>query len=275
MKPTVVIPRRLRLEHRYQAILRQDWTERTLPVALDLLEELLLPDVRLAAPGARGKARSSSATRYDIPATATEDLREFLEGLDSGFGPKVPSSIPPPRAGKTKLSLLARRTLVLLTIQRAFMLEGESGLFRDTQSVAFLCAVEFLLAELRSHGLREEHDLLVNALFAHTSLAWTDQPAQACYLRSAVASHLGQTEVSAHLLYLAFSLTPPTDHDYVTKAQAYWSMLLDAGNREGARGFIMAVHRAAPAQHLPEIEALISATFLQGEPRQATATRRH
>lgn len=273
MKPTVGIPRRPTLEHRYQALLRGEWDEQTLPAALDLLEQLLLPGICLV-PRAHGGRRRTGAARYEVSVTAVEDLREFLEGLSSGFGPKVPNTIPPSAIGKTKMSLRARRTLVLLTIQRAFLLEGESGLFRDTQSIAFLCTVEFLLAELRRLSLEDEHDLLVNALFAHTSLAWSDEPAHACYLRSALASYLGEVQASIDLLVQAFRLTPPAEHDYVTKAQAVWSMLLEAGDRERARSFIMSVHRAASPEHLSEIERLISATFLRQGHRQAAASRR-
>jgi tetratricopeptide (TPR) repeat protein len=176
--------------------------------------------------------------------------------------PPVPRKLPV-RETKSLIPwrLRAEETSTLLIFQSLENLTGDTDFFRDTQSVLFLVARHFLLPVLKSRNLRPEHDLLINAMYMHIMLTWQDPPAHQYYLKSTLLDYLGLKEEARKSLLAAFETTSPQDHDFLTKAQAYWSYLLDCGRYDEAKAFVLQLYRTAPSTCLEEIQEMIKDLF--------------
>ncbi len=150
-----------------------------------------------------------------------------------------------------------------MILQALAKLEGEPGLFQDMQSLLFLCAAHFLLAQLQQQGLTAEHDCLICAMYIHTLLVWRAHPAHLLHLQSVLMDHLGNNERRLELLDMSFLLTPVQDHAYLTRATAYWSELMDLGRYEQAWYFLVKLARQAPDSCQEEIAGMMSETGLE------------
>jgi hypothetical protein len=160
----------------------------------------------------------------------------------------------------------ALRASIYLAFQALFSIRGETGLFRDLQSLLYLHAVDWLLPQLRSAGFVPEHDLLLDAMGYHFTAVWRDNPAHQQYLISVLAGYVGDRELEESSLLASFRLTDPEDHDYLTLAQCYWSFLLENHRSEDAESFLLGVYRRAPRESLAEIREMIDDTFAQRTP---------
>jgi hypothetical protein len=147
-----------------------------------------------------------------------------------------------------------------------FEVRGETGLFRDLQSLLYLNVVDSLLPQLQSAGLTEAHDLLVNALGYHSTVVWRDEAAHQQYLLSVLAGYVGDRELEGSSLLASFRLTDPEQHDYLTLAQCYWAYLLENRRQGDAETFLLGVYRRAPRESLAEIREMIDDTFAERAP---------
>ena len=68
-------------------------------------------------------------------------------------------------------------------------------------------------------------------------------------------------EASREALFHSVLLTPPSDHDYLTRAQAYWSILIDTDTHDAARRFALRLYREAPESMLPEVAEMVRRSY--------------
>ena len=140
---------------------------------------------------------------------------------------------------------------------------GNVSFVRDIQSLICNLSIEFLLADLEAQGLLAERNHVINELFAHVVTAWDEDVAHQWYLRANLFDAIGDTQAAGKALLNAFRATAPDEHDYMTKAQAYWSHLLDQDDFESAERFMVVLARSVPHEHLEEVRELTRATYEQ------------
>ena len=63
------------------------------------------------------------------------------------------------------------------------------------------------------------------------------------------------------MLKSALQNTPPDAHDYLTLAQAYWSLLIEEEKWDEAKTFLLWLSRSVGDQDLPEIQQLFDTTY--------------
>lgn len=194
---------------------------------------------------------------YEIPAAAQDYLKEFLERANASLPEEMPEEVP----DKTALERRTNEAAVFLTFQSRVNLQGETGLVRDIQSLLFQQCLHSLSPRLVSRHLEEAHSFLLHALYAHAQLAWTDVPAHQHYLLSCLYEHAGYREVALQFLKASLENSSPEDHDFITKAQDYWSRLVEVGSTDEAKSFALDLYRRAAAKDLAEIEELVDETY--------------
>ena len=250
-------------KEKYQSLLCEDWSMATLRQVLKLLDELLRTSgvvLRFAW------EESAHSVRGGKRVFASCDLQKLLtihRNLGLPGMPVLPDTLAEPLAAPKGADTLAVRTWVYLDLQALFELRGETGFFRDLQSILFLNAVESLLPELRSGGREQLHSILIHALGYHSAMAWRDDPAHQQYLLSALACYLDDRDLEENSLRSAFRLTDPNEHDYLTLAQSYWHFLLENRRFEDAETFLLDVYRRAPQEQLDEIREMLDETFAE------------
>jgi len=169
--------------------------------------------------------------------------------------PSLPEDyVPPARPGKPAAQAI--RLAVHLTLHAHLDLSGDTGFFRDVQALGFQAAVHYVLPDLRDKH-PGEHALLLQALGLFAAACETADAAQASYLRSLVQGALGRTEERLEALLASVRLTPPDDHSYLTKAQEYWSELLDLERHGDAEEFLFTLHWQSLPEQRDEIRAMI------------------
>jgi hypothetical protein len=194
---------------------------------------------------------------YEIPAAAQDYLKEFLERANASLPEDMPEEVP----DRTALERRTNEAAVFLTFQSRVNLQGDTGFVRDIQSLLFQQCVHALSPKLLSRHLEGAHSFLLHALYAHAQLAWTDVPAHQHYLLSCLYEHAGYREVGLQFLKASLDNSSPEDHDFVTKAQDYWSRLVELGNTTEAKSFALDLYRRAAPKDLPEIEELVDETY--------------
>lgn len=102
---------------------------------------------------------------------------------------------------------------------------------------------------------------VVHAIAMHARSVRTEDPAQEAFLFASLFEALEQRAESAKWHHRAFELTPPDAHDYLTKAQAYWSALMDLGRLDEAGAFVRRLIREAPRDADAELAELEQLTF--------------
>ena len=204
-RQTITLKAKPALKEKYQSLLRKDWSMATLRKVLKLLDELLResgatlrfakePDATLRfgpdltsgyaweeSEGAVGDGKIVFGLA-DVLELLTIHRRLGLPGM-----PLLPETLVELFTKSDRTVNLAVRTWVYLDFPWLFDLRGETGLYRDIQSILFFNTVESLLPALHAAGLEQLHNLLVHALAYHSAMVWRDDPAHQQYLLSALA----------------------------------------------------------------------------------------
>ncbi len=257
----------------YQRLLRSDWNEKTLDGALSLLGRLFMASVP-----ARLTNGWSSVLNCNPPKTSGTELnqhvidrlRDLAEVFHEESIPEMPRVFSTTR---TRSIAQAEKTWACLIVQAQTSLVGDTGIFLDTQSLLFWCAIYCLLPKLKRQGLQAEHDCLVNAMYVHSLLAWRSQPAQLFYLQSALMSYLGNEQRRIELLQISLDLTPIEDHSHLTRATALWAELMNLGDRQKALSFLLRISKIAPPAYEEELEEMLSETLAGEHSKIASAAR--
>ena len=202
--------------------------------------------------------RSTSKKRpYEIPAAANDYLKEYLERANASLPTEMPEEV----RDKTVLERRTQEAAVFLTFQSRVVVTGDWGFVRDVQSLLFQLCIHVLSPRLLARQLHETNSYLLHALYAHAQLAWTDVPGHQHYLLSSLFEHLGDRPAAIQFLRASIENSAPEDHDFLTKAQSYWSLLVEDGKTEEAKAFVLDLYRRAAPKDLAEIQELVDETF--------------
>jgi hypothetical protein len=266
---TITLKAKPAFKHKYHSLLRKEWSIESHLQVLNLLDELLEAS-RAGLKFAWEKTQPSARPGKIL--LGLPELEELLNILASfniaepfavrGM-PALPVNLAELLSGRHRLVATAVRTWVYLNLQALFDLRGETGFFRDLQSMLFLHSTEWLLRDLRSRKFEELHSLLIHALGYHIVRVWPDNPGHQQYLLSAWASYLGDRELEENALRSAFRLSGPDEHDYLTLAQSYWQLLVEDRRYEDAEKFLLGIYREAPREQLDEIKGLLDDTYAE------------
>jgi len=260
-----------KLADKYRQILSSEWTFATMKESLKLANALL----NSCHPPLGFSQLTQDHTISDLADLFTSfHLTHYLQDqsamLDNKKLPGVPEKMPkrrsPPKIECARLTFeviydLAFPMFSAVNAENTFAVKGDIGFLRDVQSLVFTLSADFLLPLLRERRLKEESDYLNLVMFAHGLLVWHDQPAHQRYLFSIVFDNMGRHEAVLDCLHAAFRLTAPEDHDYLTKAQAYWTALIDAEMLNEAKEFALKLLRHSPEAHFDEIKEMIELSF--------------
>jgi len=255
----------------YREILTSDWSQNTIVDCFSLTNDFLNTSKYPVG-------YSKISNHINIEQFISQELFSYLSPLSQFmsaniFLPKSPTRIPK-RRSKNKiekhnltneaiydLSFPLLLSLGLLDKGEGVKIIGDLGFLRDIQSLTFIMITEYLIPQLHIGKMNEEKNYIIFVLFVHTLVTWHDNPSHQNYLLSILFDELGIKESYRICLYNAFKLTSPEEHDYLTKAQSYWSALMDEKLYEEAKHFVTTLTRTANQEHLEEIKEITELTF--------------
>jgi hypothetical protein len=151
--------------------------------------------------------------------------------------PELPAESNPPRV-ITAEARLACRLAAYLTLEAHARIEGDVAFLGDLQALAFQAAIHTALPAIRRKH-RAEHAVLLHSAALYALGLSTQDPAHSFYLMSVLHGYLRDEDGRLQALYASFRFTSPDDHSYLTKAQEYWSELLDARKYREAEQFLL------------------------------------
>jgi hypothetical protein len=265
-KPDFKISASSSMKDHYRELLGRDYSETALEEVLALLRRVLeTSSYRIVF--AWDERPSSRKRPYDIPVAANDYLKEFLERANAN----LPTEMPDELHDRTLLERRTQEAAVFLTFQSRVTFQGDAGFVRDIQSLLFQHCVHALSPRLVSRHLNEANAFLSHALYAHAQLVWTDVPAHQHYLLSVLFEHLEDRTAALQFLRASLENSSPDEHDFLTKAQSYWSQLIEAGKRADAKAFILDLYRRAASRDLAEVQELVDETYaLDGNLKRAS-----
>jgi hypothetical protein len=249
------------LRRRYNHLLASEWKKSTLEQVLNLLwDEIAISNRPLHVPFHEAlNPHRHHAGESDFSQEVFDEIVDFRHHFrGDGIIPDMPKELPKDK--RVKLLVQAETTWTFLIMQNLAEVRGDVGFFADTQSILFLVAVDFLLPQLRDRGYEPEHACLVNALYMHSYITWTQDPqrqAHHFFLQAVLMNYLGHPGLRRENLLQALRVTPLEDHSFLTKVQAYVFSLMDDGDYRLARNFLLELYRRAPEAYLQEIGEMI------------------
>lgn len=219
------------MKAQYRDLLTRDFSDETLEQALALVRRVLETSGRRIVFDWEQRPAARRQQPYEIPAAANDYLKEFLERANASLPAEMPEEV----REKTVLERRTQEAAVFLTFQSRVTLQGDSGFVRDVQSLLFQLCIHALSARLSSRHLEQANAYLLHALYAHAQLAWTDVPAHQHYLLSSLFEHSGNRTAALQFLAASLENSSPDDHDFLTKAQSYWSLLIEDDKADEAK----------------------------------------
>lgn len=241
----------------YRQLLSHEWTKELPEQVLSLLNQSVIQEANRSAVVMTLRELSSGGQSSEFFQQMIDRL-EAASHFDTHRGlPAFPKRYhlakSPPREVVTALMLA-----IYLTLPAHNELEGEIHFFADLQSLAYLACIHELLSALRKKH-PAEHAILLRAM-ALMLIDLEHDLAHYFYLLSLLYEYLGNTEKRLESLLGSFRLTSPDDHSYLTKAQEYWSSLLDEHQDAKARDFLLQLHwKSLPEQQVEIGEMLVDA----------------
>ena len=238
----------------YQELLLPDWTEETLREVLELAARQL---------GENGHLSENDGAEVEELRAKLQALIPLLGSVDRKLRirSQLTKPIPTRKAtGQRKLAKLALHSSRLLCAQwMELSVNGDEAFLKDVQSLLFLCVLDFLLPKLDREEMKEERALVVASLLIHCAVGNSDAP-QHQFLLGRLYGYLGIRDAEESALIRATYMTPPDEHDFLTKAQAAWMAMMDHGRVREARDFLLDIYRVAPSAALGEIREMLDET---------------
>lgn len=244
-------------QKKYQSLLRAEWTQSSVSEVLRLLDTSF---ANKKYPFNGSAVEEQEALPYE---KLIQYLRQYFIFLNNG---RTLSTVIPKRRGRKqrKLATLGAQVnyyLAFPLLVKGFdpqeKFAGAIGFFRDLQSLLFLLAIHFVLPDLFREKMKSEHDLMLSVLYHHSQTVWAPIPSHQFYLFAQLYDYLGNREETLKYTELAFKMTAPDSHDYLTKAQEYWSTLMDHHLFQKAEKFLIALIRNCPPEYLVEIQEIL------------------
>ena len=263
MQPSIQVVSTSSLRDNYNHLLTSDWKKGTINEILELLWKEIEGSQGLKESRFVQILRPSRASLAPSGFTAEviDEIRHFRKHFrGSDLIPPVPEELSTRKSGR--LLAQAETVWTYLILGNLAQLQGETGFFADTQSLLFLVAVDFLLPSLEDAEDSSVEACLINALYMHTFVTWTQDPqrqAHHFFLQAVLMDYLGDPQLKRDNLYSSLNLSHLEDHSYLTKVQAYVFSLIDCGENEAAKKFLMKLYRHAPEGYLSELEEMIDA----------------
>jgi len=262
---------------KYRSLLLADWKKGFADEVLDLLWEIV---------SKKGIAEEENALIQILDPKNTSSFpaqffREVLASFSGGWKfvraanlPDLPSNYEPP-VRMTKDVWLACKLSTYLALRALATVEGDVAFLADVQSLAFQAAIHVVLPGLRAKQ-PVEHSILLHSITLFSVGYWVVDPGHCAYMMSELYDYLNDKDTRLESLAASFRFTSPNDHSYLTKAQEYWSELLDRGKFEEAEQFLFSLHlQSLPDQQQEVQEMIVKALryIMRNEkrPRRATA----
>ena len=157
---TITLNAKPTFKHKYRSLLRKEWSMATHLQTLNLLDEFLQAsraELQFALEKRQPSPRRGTIL-LDLP--ELEELLKIFALFDmaeqfAAIGiPALPEKLAELPSRRDRVVATAVRTWVYLDLQALFDLRGETGFFRDLQSLLFLHTVEWLLPELAPASTR-------------------------------------------------------------------------------------------------------------------------
>ena len=245
---------------RYRELLVSDWNKSLPRDVLSLLWAIVGQE-------ATGKAEPllQFLNPNDTAAFPLDIFRSIVARIADGtrfvrlaeLPPLRPDYLPP-----KKPSSIARQACLLttyLTLSAHTTVTGNTDFLADVQALAFQASLHFVLPELqKKHEV--EHALLLHSALLFSVGYSAYEPAHYAYMTSMIHGYLGDEEQRLRSLFASFRFTPPEDHSYLTKAQEFWTELLDQNKTEEAERFLLSLHWwSLPAQQDEVREMVVDA----------------
>ncbi len=265
------------LKEQYRKLLSTVWSPGTVRDALDLADAFLNASPAplgfstfLRAIGKSGKEKSHQLSDFFVPSRFLNYLKELSIQINGGNIPALPERMPKRKSpAKIKESERVFEIIYNLSFPAFSERMNESlgppkrniAFFRDIQSLLFFLTAEYILPEMRKKRMKEESDFASLIMFSHCLICWHKNPAHQNQLLSVLFNALGFQEAATERLYNAFRLTAPDEHDYLTKAQAYWTALMDAREFDKAEEFVLRLLRRSPEEHFEELKEIVELNF--------------
>jgi hypothetical protein len=203
------------------------------------------------------KPREGRITGRDFDQTVSARIREFRELFPNPHLPSMPKIFSEDRSGKILGQV--ERSWTFLILFSLVKIDGQVGLFFDTQSLLFFSNLHYLLPSLKELHYGAEHNCLLNAMYMHL-FTWGHQPGHLFYLGAQLMDYLGKRRARDRMLLESFRLTSPEDHVYLTMIQNYWSNLVEEGRHKEARVFLSSLEGKTLPSHQEEIERMVQYT---------------
>jgi hypothetical protein len=245
----------------YQRLLLSDWKRDFPDEVLALLSSTLG-----AGHGQEGDPLWKLLTPGSNGVFPVDFFRSLLHRIDDATRfvlladlPPLPQDYDPPRR-LSKSAWQAVRLTTYLTLQANAELSGDVAFFQDVQALAFQAAIHYVLPPLQERHA-PEYTILLHALVLFPLEYYAADPGYFSYLLSMIHDYLGNVDQRLRFLQAAVRFTPPEDHAFLTRAQEFWSELLDHKRYEEAERFLVAL----PAWSLPsqqdEVRAMVIDAF--------------
>ncbi|NJL60450.1 MAG: hypothetical protein HC887_13235 [Desulfobacteraceae bacterium] len=252
-----------RHKRQYKKLLSSEWSLKTLKDSFLLIDDFLNS-------GGLSLRYSDRTDKFDWKVSMVPYMNLLLLQINDSNLPIIPSKIPQ-RKSKSKLNQynLVAETVYDLVFPLSAKFgefenlkpEGDLDFLKDLKSLIFLLASNYIIPELTKENMKEERDFIICVLFLNTLITWHDNPAHQNYLLSVLSDKLGWSDLYRFYLYNAFKLTSPDEHDYLTKAQAYWAALIDEGMFDDAEEFALRLLKNSGEKDFQEIKEIVSLTF--------------
>jgi hypothetical protein len=176
---------------------------------------------------------------------------------------------------KLQLSKEVSKAAFFLSLQSRFRLDGNVNFLADCQSLLFSSVVHAMWPTLQAKRMSAEQNLLLGYLMMHTIIVWEQRPSHKYFLQSQYYyGLLGDALAASNALLNSFRTCNPSDHDWITKAQAYWASLIESDRLTEARRFAVLLSRIAGPEHLDEIMDLIDDSYAFMRPRSSPRPRK-
>lgn len=256
----------------YQRLLVADWKKDLPEAVLELLWSAIRPEQTngnegvVAWLGSKGD-RQPSGNFADEILRHIRDAKHLISA--TGLPALPPSYNSSKRMSKTEWQALRLSAYMILPACMPF--SGSVVAFRDARSLAFHAAVQFVLPAVREKH-SDLHAILLNACFLFPLEYLESDPSHYCFLLGSIHEYLGNQDQRLFLLHSAFRFTPPTDHSFLTKAQAYWSELIDRGRNAEAEEFLFSLHLSALPEQRDEVREMMGDALrymIQSDPQPA------
>jgi hypothetical protein len=246
---------------RYKGLLSGEWTKSLPHDVLDLLWSSVTgrPTTGHFAPLFRLLDPSATIFPGDYFHSIVDRITEGTKFIRRAELPEMDAAYRPTQKPVAAV-WQANRLVTWLTLPAHVKVTGDTTFFANVQSLAFQAALHVTLPALAEKH-PADHALLLHACVLFSLGQSACDPAHDAYMMAQIYGYLGEEERRLRSLYAAFRFTAPQDHSYLTKAQEFWTELLDANRNDEAEQFLFSLHWWCLPNQQEEVRAMIADAY--------------